>query len=394
MRKNIRSLRGSALRRSAWVVTCACLVASSLAACAADRGQPSSSLQPGGGALYAYLTHTQLGLVDDTTVVARATGDFTASFGDIARPIWTLDGRYAAAISGVALLTQTTDPDYNAQTLVIIDAATRAVRQIACPGCTSLAAVGGSQLLASDTMYINHVDRTNMLRFNLASSQPPELVQTRLPNFDLATTFLAGTSGSVLVVGATVSGTSARNVPERLFLLRPDGSAVTLNHVIPPAAGSAFPAGPATLAQDQHGAMVFVLQAGWLRRACNEQHVLLFVNPAASPLVPAEQTAPIPAGYMAIDLWWDSGHIYATLQDRRCAAGNSPAGPASTVWRLDTSHWTQLGSMRVLALRRLSSQTKAIVVPAADEGATGTLYTDLLGRRTAIARSVLAIATP
>lgn len=371
--------------------------------------------------IYAYLSKvdrgsTVLGLVRGTKTVVRQTvvaaPNSNTLFGIamsrlVADPVWTLDGRYVVAIDhtnkDAELPGNTSD-----HSIVAVDAQNGTVRKVACPGCTSVVAVGGSKLLMSiDPEFASgeappaiygDENKLPMMEVDLGSRSPAVQLMTDLPVSASPVEFVAGANGQVLV--ASKSDTVH---PQELFLLYEDGSIKDLG---PTSSGA--PIGPVAASSGSIDKTLFAINGDWGAPNGQDGGNISLIDPASGKQSPTDVSVLAPMSSIQIgavqihiiDLWFDGGSLYATLS---LTSGFGHGDPLvmtiqPSIWRLVDNRWRKVNDDKIMLACPLNATVRAVVVPedpntTYEASSGGTLYTESAGVRTFIASNVVAVAT-
>jgi hypothetical protein len=355
-----------------------------------------------------------LGVLRGTQVVARKSLAFDTDTDRDAGPVWSEDGRYVVAIDHTnknsGLPGNTSD-----HTVAVIDVRNGAVRTIACPGCTTVVALGGSTILASiDPEFSSgeaappvygDPDKLPMMEIDLGTSSPAVQLVTDLPTSVGPVDFVAGSAGQVLVAGKSDAVT-----PQALFLLRADGSVKAFGTT-----SSRDLIGPVTASvPDAAGAVRFAINGDWLEAIPNQEggNITILNSMSGERSVTDTSTlasmADIQAGgtqVHVLDLWFSAnGLLCGSLSVSKGYGHGSDVPftqpvPASR-WCVTDNRWRKVKTDRLLFDRSLNLNASAVVVPSDSSEIDysprlgGTLYTDISGVRTFVASDVVTVAAP
>ncbi|MFF1819720.1 hypothetical protein ACFVWG_20640 [Kribbella sp. NPDC058245] len=162
---------------------------------------------------YSYFTKSDLIVMRETEIVARVAAPYVSQYRGA---VWTADGRYVATLVDDVTEIERADPAQ--RELVSVEAATGKVRRLKCPRCTSLVAVGGSEVLASVSRdATRNAQFSGGLRADLAS--PGASVPLPRAADDGASLthvmFAAGAAGKALLMGIDVREQSVFYIYDR-----------------------------------------------------------------------------------------------------------------------------------------------------------------------------------
>lgn len=385
-------------------------------------------VRPFGGAdenstSFAYITERELVIRNMTGIVARVPRASSAAYafrnsGYEAenKAVWTNRGRYVAMLKNVDI----TQDDPKNEKLIVVDASTGDVRTLACPSCTDIAAVGENDVLATVDWATGNVHR-----FTLTAATPPRQETLRLaaPQSGLHMGDFIDSSPSFVLTASEGNEASG------------GGSCVQLY----PASGSGgrfvgcHPGRVVAAGHEHDGGVTHVLAFAIDGGLCSEHTQIEILESAGdqrSPDSPKHQPTNVSAmlpegfnggaggGYEILDLAWaPDGHFYATARAWTCGRGGPGTGVAETdrkqlwspssLYRLDGSGWTRVGTDPVFAFRQLGPSASLELVKADCVGKAngpsenfyttcnaGTLYLTSDGRRVELERGVLLIVTP
>jgi hypothetical protein len=345
----------------------------------------------------SYFTASEFVVMDGTEVVARRPMIFQPERGGA---VWTLDGRYVAA------LTDSKDPKTRraSRVVVAIDATTGQTRQVPCRACSSIAAVGGSQLLAAVTNTDANRDLESLLRIDPSVSGPPvRLLLNTADGKVVANAFLtAGVSGKALLLGID-GGPTGDGMDEFVqYLVGTDSSLTFLDRGPIPTGQTYFTAAAAV--QPDSGVPVFVAATG----VQNKQNLCANVGQlkvrTAIPQAPVvtDTSALTPSGYkpgvnasvQARDVWWEpNGELHAVLWSSVCVgSARLTAGPSE--WRLMANRWTPVSAEPVLSVRPLGEDARVLMVDNPQQADNRIVQLERDGARFTVASGAKAIAAP
>jgi hypothetical protein len=341
--------------------------AGSLDTTAATSGtQPSGTTGPSGtskpsGPLVAYRAAGEIGLVDGTSVVASAPGNF-ASHSD---PLVTEDGRFvfAHAVDGA---------------VVAIEVATKKTGAVSVPPGVRIGTGGGSTLV-----WLEQPGRLMQVDLADPAAGPTLRQQITLPDGTGSPRLLTARGGTAVLARAE-SAPSADGGPETLYAVRGDAEPASLGVV-----ESDVPVAAATLSPDGSR-----LAYGLFRPTSNTCGTAAVVVTSADG---SQQTFDVAApdaqtGSQVLRIWWQpSGPMQLSLATWQC---DPQSYYSPLVWEFGDDRLKEV-EPRTVALQAtdvLPGQ-RALIIPQGglSPEASGTLVFEDSGRRIPVKSDVDAI---
>lgn len=326
---------------------------------------PSDSSAPS-GPLIAYRSAGEIGLVDGSTVVASAPGNFT-SHSD---PLVTEDGRYVFA--------RTADGD-----VVAIEVATRKTSVMPVPPGVRIGTAGGSALV-----WLEQPGRLMQADLADATAGPTLLRQVALPA--VASTPAAGmrlltARGGTAVLARAESAPAADGGPETLYAVRGDAEPASLGVV-----DSDVPVAAAVLSPD--GSRLAYALFRPTGDTCGTAAVV--VTSADGSQQTFDVAAPDPqTGSEVMRMWWrPSAPMELSLATWRC---DPESHYSPLVWEFNEDRLSE-ANPRTVALQaaEVMPGQRALIIPEGGIPSTetsGTLVVDDSGRRIPVKPDVDAI---
>lgn len=351
--------------------------------------------------VYAYTTAHAVVVVRDGRTVARAAGDFAWASE---QPRWTLDGRFLFFLTNPVRLADqefavTAPPDPR---LVFVRAATGAVHELPCPACASAGPVRADEVMAYEQDPLAPKGGQHVLRFDLASGQPPIRFTIALPTALPQIRFLTAIPGTAVAAGANPNLTSNYGGPETLLLMTSDGVTRTVDYVggnmqISGAAGTAhssYPAGGIALVDGMHAGV------------CEWGNSVELLNTRTGKVTSTDLSAAAPphsrlgdnAGLSVNDLWWGAkGRLYATVTSWTC--DHTKEDPVVTavppsLWRLTGTRWHRDNPRRIGMTRPLGGDRSLLLAPLPTDGTGSALFFRDGTRSRRVADHVLEVSVP
>jgi hypothetical protein len=313
------------------------------------------------GPLVAYRAAGEIGLVDGTSVVASAPGDFT-SHSD---PLVTEDGRFVFAHADDGAV-------------VAIEVATKKTRMVAVPPGVRLGTDGGSTVV-----WLEKPGR--LMQVDLADSvtSPTLRQQIILPQSTASPRLLTARGGTAVLARAEPTA-SGEGGPETLYAVRGDGVPASLGTV-----ESDVPVAAATLSPDGSR-----LAYGLFRptgTTCGTAAVV--VTSADGSQQTFDVAAPdVQTGSEVLRMWWETaGPMHLSLATWRCDPQSSYS---PLVWQFSDDQ-LKASAPRTVALQSAEVVTgqRALVIPQGglSPESSGTLVVEDSGRRFPVKSDVDAI---
>ncbi|MEV8375182.1 hypothetical protein AB0P21_20785 [Kribbella sp. NPDC056861] len=338
---------------------------------------------------YSYFTKSDLVVMDGTREVARQK---VAYMKDYRGAVWTLDTKYVAAV--IDPKQGTIEP--SARKLLVIDATNGESRELACPSCSSLAPIGGSQLVA---MVDNQDGPDSVFRFDLNETRAPVRLSLSLPAKQSSLSypvFVSGVDGAALLTGLDGDGHTA------YYQYKPDGSAIPVgSESFVDVQYRSFEGGAVTRTSD--GQVHFAGAEGQRLSpdACASAGVVTLgsfgksdpIFTDMSVINPAKHTAGVDSMVGTIDLWWErNGELHAVIWSATCDDKlKESSKPAE--WRLAGSRWIKLSPSPVLAARPVGSGRVMLVNDSPDEDAAS-VKLEVDGKVTVVAQDARVLSAP
>ncbi len=318
------------------------------------------------GPLLAYRSSTELGLVDGTTVIATAPGDFPASND----PITTEDGRFLFARGSDGKL-------------VTLNVTTRKAATLPVAPDSRVGTAGGSTVV-----WWEQPDRLMQLDLADPETGPSLRQRVQLPPIygpqSGDPTLLTARAGTAILARVETTP-SADGGPDTLYAVRGPGGPSELGQTDAntPVAAARLSADGSTLAYAMY------------RRSSNTCGTAAVAVVAADG---SQQTYDVAAeqattGSQVVDMWWPtSGPLMLSLDTWRC----EPPGPViPRIWQVDGGRLAQL-SPPTSALRsaEIVPGQRALIVPedTTSPQQSGTLVIEDSGRRFTVRPDVDALA--
>lgn len=323
---------------------------------ATDTSAPS-------GPLVAYRSADEIGLVDGTTVVASASGNFT-SHSD---PIVTEDGRFVFAHAADGAV-------------VAIEAATRKTGTVSVPPGVRVGTGGASTLV-----WLEQPGRLMEVDLADSAAAPSLRQQIALPDGAAASPprLLAARAGTVVLARAerTPSGESG---PETLFAVRGEAEPASLGVV-----DNRIPVSVATLSPD--GSRLAYALFRSTGDVCGTAAVV--VTSADGSQQTFDVAAPdAQTGSQVLRMWWEPGPMELSLGTWRC---DPKTQYSPLVWEFGEDRLNE-AAPRTVALQSADvvPGQRALIIPQGGDlspEAAGTLVIEDSGRRIPVKPDVDAI---
>lgn len=321
---------------------------------------PSETPKPS-GPLLAYRAAGEIGLVDGTSVVASAPGNFTSR----SDPLLTEDGRFvfAHAVDGA---------------VVAIEVATRKTGTVSVPPGVRIGTGGGSTLV-----WLEQPGRLMQVDLADPAAGPALRQQVMLPEGPASPRLLTARGGTAVLARAE-SASTADGGPETLYAVRGDAEPASLGAV-----ESNVPVAEATLSPDGSR-----LAYGLFRPSGNTCGTAAVVVTSADG---SQQTFDVAApdaqtGSQVLRMWWGvSGPMQLSLATWRC---DPESHYSPLVWEFSGDRLTEVAP-RTVALQSADvvPGQRALIVPQSglSPEASGTLVVEDSGRRLPVKSDVDAI---
>ncbi|WP_328992782.1 hypothetical protein OG394_00870 [Kribbella sp. NBC_01245] len=342
---------------------------------------------------YSYFTKTDLVVMRETEIVARVPAPFVPQYRGA---VWTTDGRYVATLVDNVAEIESADPEK--RELVAVEAATGEVRRLKCRGCTSLTAVGGSEVLASVSDSTTGIGAlSGILRADLATTQAPVSLSKSVAVDGVSLThamFVAGTAGKALLMGIDrhernafyfydrqgrhrLSGTTTSPRDSARFVS--DAGAVAIGNELRVAVGSSVKASGYECAE--LGAVDIHSSNG-----------SAMVNTRLADISDRSDKPGVTSMVGTRDLWWESdGELHATAYAGRCV-GTPKMTTQPTEWKFHDGRWSQVSKEPRWQVRPLGRAARLLLLPQPTFADQNELVLEANGRRVLIAPDVVAIA--
>lgn len=357
------------LRTSCRIAATIQICAALLAGCQGQTKPPADDSNTTRESLVAYRAADEMGLIQGTTVIAKASGTYTEPSGT---PLITDDGHFIFARSSPA-------------TLTTIDVQNRRVNTVPIPTAQRLGTGGGSTIVWLDghqqVMQLDLTKPSHGATVRQIVDLPP-LANSLIPRDPM---LVAARNGTV-ILARVESEPSPFGGPDTLFAIR-SGSTVPLSKAdtnTPVSVGAVSPDG------DNYAFGLYRRSSN----ACGQGAVTLVkLADRSQQTIELNQPPSEAVGSQISKMWWPAGGP-ATLSYSSWNCSDMSTTVPQTVWQLAGDHLVQQSPDRALEILNLSPHERAIIIPeqSAQPQASGTLVIEINGKRTMIHAQVSDIA--
>lgn len=369
----------------------------SIAACSAllVAGTPP----PGPPPLYAYATPTELTVMRGTELVVREPVIFSP---DNLGTVWTLDSRYAALISDSE---RGLEDSYN-RMLVVIDSYTGSVRRLPCAYCTSIAPIGKSKLIVSQSDFSSGYVFDSILRFDLSSYKPPgQMSMYRINEPRRQVFFLGGLPGQALLFSLDNQGTQGYFTLEEGGTMLP-ASEFTSSGQFTQLDASLRNTDTVAVARTVAGSLLFASGSIYSssNAPCGRYSEVFLTSATTRQSVSTNMSAVKSVGsassedteLLVSSAWWDEdGYLHATATVRTCPQSGEPSERMAEMMLKDGAWVGVPGDGSSLEVVKLDDGAKVILDVTKEPGARGLVLSVAKDDRlTKIADGVVHISAP
>jgi hypothetical protein len=326
----------------------------------------SAQIQTRSPFVYAYTTNDHLIVMRDATVVSNRPYKPASKY---VQPTWTVDHRYLAVVEDVA---EGDPPDGELRHITVIDSADGSTHELPCRWCKSLAAIGGSLVLADqETLHAGEGDTSleTVLRVDVASADPPVQLTTKLPTLRYGQ-FLAGGDGRAFFFGYEQDGQQ-----EDYYVMGPDGRSTLIARrrlsTRTDETGKRYLRGIGAIAPIMIAGAdpVFAVPGHFERQGnqCGSSSELYVLGHGAEPVrIDISRFTPASSGGRDTattvgDAWWGVDHkLHAIVLAGICDNTDSYTTPPSE-WRLIDGSWQKASPDYVYHVAELSPDSRLVI---------------------------------
>ncbi|UGT93057.1 hypothetical protein [Mycobacterium ostraviense] len=340
-----------------------------LVGCEGQTNTPANDSGTTKESLVAYRSADELGLIQGTTVIAKASGTYTEPSGT---PLITDDGHFIFARSSPTALTT-------------IDVQNHRVNTVPIPVTQRLGTGGGSTIVWLDghqqVMQLDLTKPSDGAIVRQVVDLPP-LANSLIPRDPM---LVAARNGTVILTRVE-SDPSPFGGPDTLYAIR-SGSTVPLGKAdtnTPVSIGAVSPDG------DDYAFGLYRRSSN----ACGQGAVTLIkLADRSQQTIELNQPPSEAVGSRISKMWWPAGGP-ATLSYSSWNCSDMSTTVPQTVWQLAGDRLVQPSPDRALEILDLAPHERAIIIPeqSAQPQASGTLVIEINGKRTTVRAQVSDIA--